>query len=247
MSPEFREYFNQLVIEHCDERISPFQYEGKKFWLKQPEKLKGIWLLLKLHPKQSFKNELQTLLNLTEKNASVPTIPYYDDDLHDKNLVHGLPAIRDITWDKGKVTFLDFESRSSSQNQNWLIVRDMLFFFDSLCREEDISNTFIQKVALYYQAHCDSENWHNMIIYLQRFRWIYYLLLPFKPIAKTDLIAVYRLLEILLIKEKMMKKTLFIIVLSSILTACTVGGGVSAGGGSNGVGLGLGIGSGIRF
>ena len=51
MSPEFREYFNQLVIEHCDERISPFQYEGKKFWLKQPEKLKGIWLLLKLHPK----------------------------------------------------------------------------------------------------------------------------------------------------------------------------------------------------
>lgn len=49
-----------------------------------------------------------------------------------------------------------------------------------------------------------------------------------------------------------MKKTLFIIVLSSILVACTVGGGVSAGGvsaggGSNGVGLGLGIGSGIRF
>ena len=142
------------------------------------------------------------MLNLTEKNASVPTIPYYDDDLHDKNLVHGLPAIRDITWDKGKVTFLDFESRSSSQNQNWLIVRDMLFFFDSLCREEDISDDFIQKVALYYQAHCRVENWQNMIVYLKRFRWIYYLLLPFKPIAKTDLIAVYRLFEILLIKEK---------------------------------------------
>ena len=45
----------------------------------------------------------------------------------------------------------------------------------------------------------------------------------------------------------MMKKTLFIIVLSSILAACTVDGGVSADGGSNGVGLGLGIGSGIRF
>ena len=44
-----------------------------------------------------------------------------------------------------------------------------------------------------------------------------------------------------------MKKTLFIIVLSSILAACTVGDGVSAGGVSNGVGLGLGIGSGIRF
>lgn len=53
-------------------------------------------------------------------------------DLHDKNLVHGLPAIRDITWDKGKVTFLDFESRSSSQNQNWLIVRDISYRYFSL-------------------------------------------------------------------------------------------------------------------
>ena len=240
MSPEFKEYVNQLVIAHRDERIYPFQYEGKKFWLKQPEKLKGIWLLLKPYPKQSFKNELQTLLNLAEKNAPVPIVSYHDEDffvledagatvsqwlcdnkiddqqkfsiiydaclalidLHTKNLVHGRPAIRDITWDKGKVTFLDFESRSSSQNQNWLIIRDMLFFFDSLCREEDISDDFIQKVALYYQANCKAENWHNMIIYLQRFRWIYYLLLPFKPIAKTDLIAVYRLFEILLIKEK---------------------------------------------
>lgn len=41
-----------------------------------------------------------------------------------------------------------------------------------------------------------------MIAFLQRFSWIYYLLLPFKPIAKTDLIAIYRLFEILLIKKK---------------------------------------------
>lgn len=45
----------------------------------------------------------------------------------------------------------------------------------------------------------------------------------------------------------MMKKIFFIFVLSGILAACTVGGGVSAGGGSNGVGLGVGIESGIRF
>ena len=130
-------------------------------------------------------------------------------NLHAKNLVHGRPAIRDITWDKGKVTFLDFESRSSNQNQDWLIVRDMLFFFDSLCREEDISDDFIQKVALYYQAHCRVENWQNMIVFLNRFRWVYYLLLPFKPLAKKDLIAVYRLFEIFINKGKMMKKTLF--------------------------------------
>ena len=237
---DFQEYVKKLVTKHRDERIYPFQYEGKKYWLKQPEKLKGIWLLLKPRPKQSFKNELQTLLKLAEQNAPVPKVSYYSDhffvlenvgltvsqwlcnknideqqkfliiydtclaliDLHAKNLVHGRPAIRDITWDKGKVTFLDFESRSNSRNQNWVVIRDMLFFFDSLCREEDISDTFIQKVALYYQTHCEAKNWQNMIVFLQRFSWVYYLLLPFKPIAKTDLISIYRLFEIFLIKKK---------------------------------------------
>ena len=37
-----------------------------------------------------------------------------------------------------------------------------------------------------------------------------------------------------------MKKTLFVIVLSSILAACAVGGGVSAGGGGLGQGVGYG-------
>lgn len=52
---DFQEYVKQLVTKHRDERIYPFQYEGKKYWLKQPEKLKGIWLLLKPHPKKSLK------------------------------------------------------------------------------------------------------------------------------------------------------------------------------------------------
>ena len=34
-----------------------------------------------------------------------------------------------------------------------------------------------------------------MLSYVRRFRWLYYLLLPFKPIARTDLLAVYRLFE----------------------------------------------------
>ena len=34
-----------------------------------------------------------------------------------------------------------------------------------------------------------------MLDYLRRFRWVYYLLLPFKPIAKKDLKAIYRLFQ----------------------------------------------------
>ncbi len=75
-----------------------------------------------------------------------------------------------------------------------------VIFLDSLCREEDISDTFYSKEALYYQTHCEAKNHKNMIVFLQRFSCLLSLL-PFKPIAKTDLIAIYRLFEILLIKK----------------------------------------------
>ena len=64
--------------------------------------------------------------------------------------------------------------------------------------------------------------------------------IAFKPIAKTDLISIYRLFEIFLIKKND-EENIFYFALSGILAACTVGGGVSAGGGSNGVGLGVGL------
>lgn len=43
-----------------------------------------------------------------------------------------------------------------------------------------------------------------------------------------------------------MKKFLMIIMVL-ILTACTMGGSINAGGGSNGIGVGLGLGTAIRF
>ncbi|WP_262508702.1 hypothetical protein [Ursidibacter maritimus] len=42
-------------------------------------------------------------------------------------------------------------------------------------------------------------------------------------------------------------KKIFIIALALFISACSLGGSVSAGGGSNGMGVGLGIGTGIRF
>ena len=44
-----------------------------------------------------------------------------------------------------------------------------------------------------------------------------------------------------------MKKILLALVVMLGISACSFGGGISAGGGSNGVGVGIGIGSGINF
>lgn len=235
MNASFRAYVDQLRDVHKDSRVYKFSYQGRDFWLKQPEKLSGIWLLLKPNPKQSFINELHVLLDLARQQAPVPNVVYYGDDffvledagfsishwmddpalsqaqkfrilsdaaqalidLHQRGLVHGRPAVRDITWNNGKITFLDFESRSNSQNNDWLITRDTLFFFNSLCREDSISDCLITEIVTYYQAHCNGRNWAIMINYLARFRWLYYLFFPFKPFAKKDLIAIYRLFELI--------------------------------------------------
>lgn len=240
INAEFHAYVDRILETQRGQRIYKFSYEGRDYWLKQPEKLSGVWLLLKPNPKKSFENELATLLTLAKQNAPVPNVVYHGKDffvledagkslshwmdkphcseedkfsiledaiqaligLHKTDLVHGRPAIRDIVWHEGKIAFLDFESRSNSQNKDWLIVRDMLFFFDSLCREETISDALIKETATYYQAHCNRENWQLMQRYLSRFKWLYYLLLPFRPIAKKDLIAIYRLFELLQLKEK---------------------------------------------
>ncbi|WP_192900611.1 RIO1 family regulatory kinase/ATPase [Rodentibacter pneumotropicus] len=240
VNAEFQAHVKRILEEQKGKRVYKFSYQGKEYLLKQPERLSGVWLLLKPYPKKSFKNELMTLLYLSKQGVPVPKVVYHGKDffvledvgmsisqwtddpscseeqkfsilsdasqaligLHKKGLVHGRPAIRDIIWNNSKVIFLDFESRSKSQNKDWLIVRDMLFFFDSLCHKNTISDELIKEIALYYQTHCDSRNWEIMQNYLSKFRWVYYLLLPFKPVAKKDLISIYRLFNLLYSKEK---------------------------------------------
>ena len=62
------------------ERVFRFEYLGKQYWLKQPEQLKGIWLLLKPHPKQHFKEECEILQHLNNIGAPVPKLCDFGDD-----------------------------------------------------------------------------------------------------------------------------------------------------------------------
>ena len=57
MTLSLKDHVQKLLEEHRGERVFRFEYLGKHYWLKQPEQLKGIWLLLKPYPKQHFKEE----------------------------------------------------------------------------------------------------------------------------------------------------------------------------------------------
>jgi uncharacterized protein HI_1326 len=233
MTLAFKAHVQTLLQEHRGERVFCFEHLGKTFWLKQPEQLRGVWLLLKPHPKQAFLEEREILQQLNALDAPVPKLCDFGDDymvledagvtlnnwlnndkltwpqkevilqtairaliaLHQQGIIHGRPAVRDIAWQDGEIRFMDFESHSKSQNIHWLISRDILAFLDSLCREKALNDEQLDNLFAYYRTHCPTEYWADMQAYVGKFRWLYYLLLPFKPIARTDLLAIYRLFE----------------------------------------------------
>ncbi|MFD0965444.1 phosphotransferase [Seminibacterium arietis] len=230
---DFKAHVQKLLIKNKNIRVLPFIYHSQKFWLKQPEKLSGVWRFLKPQPERSFANEIKVLRYLHEQDAPIPELVLYEQnflvlrdagitvsakiedddpfnpqkeqilhdaakalaDLHRQGLVHGRPALRDMTWLAGKVCFIDFESQSKRQDLLWKKVRDSLIFIHSLGREECISNELMRRVITQYKQYSDPLIWQNMLRILQRYRWIYFGLRCFRFIAKKDLVAIYRLFE----------------------------------------------------
>lgn len=229
---EFADYVELLYQQQKGERIYPFEYAGKKYWLKQPEILTGVERLLKPYPQKLFQEELRTLLYLDNKHAPVARLLVATENylvledvgktlnhilpnksavekqnilrdaalalinLHKMGLVHGRPAIRDIAWDNGEVRFIDLEDHSHTRDLNWKKKRDVLVFLHGLCRTKELSDDDIVATIHVLADACEPIIWEECVQFLTRYRWLYYLLLPFKPIARKDLLAVYRLFEL---------------------------------------------------
>ena len=231
---EFKEYVTSLVKKYKGKRIHRFVYQHETFWLKQPDRLKGIWKILKPNSCEALQNEILQLQTLAAQHAPVPELVlfgedffvlqdagrsvnlYVEDDsisetikrnilndcakalaeLHQNGFTHGRPALRDMVWQNGKVTFIDFEEHQDSGNKmQWKKIRDCLIFIHDLFRSPFLSEQQ-QCQALYsFRQYCDINIWQQLLVLLTKYRWIYYMLLPFKPIAKKDLIAFYQMYE----------------------------------------------------
>lgn len=237
---EFQQYVNILLNKHHGKRIVEFCYQGKKFWLKQPENVSLIWRLLKPNGKKSFLYELKTLQTLSELGAPVPKLILWGENffvlddagktadlwveneleteerkqkvlndcaialakLHQNNVIHGRPALRDIAWDDERVTFLDLESIVYSSNLNYRKVRDLLVFMHGIFRYPCIEERVAEQAILQYKEYDQQEIFVQATGYLMKFRWLYYFLLLFKPIAKKDLKALYGLFGFVLNRKK---------------------------------------------
>ncbi|PIE47632.1 MAG: hypothetical protein CSA42_02370 [Gammaproteobacteria bacterium] len=119
-------------------------------------------------------------------------------ELHNKNLVHGRPAIRDITYLNNQVYFIDFEAKSLFSSLYYQKRRDVIVFFYSMFQAK-IDEKYIH-IAMQNYAKTNPENWQASLNLLKRLSFIYYICLPFKSVARSDLISIYGLFEVLLDK-----------------------------------------------
>lgn len=225
-------YVSNLCQQFPEKRVYRFEFEGKYYWLKQPELVKGSQRLLKPRSHKAFECEVQNFIALQQAQAPIPQVYIANERmlvleefghsvgsllsslseqqieqvladsvrgliaLHQQNLTHGRPLLRDILWQDGQVKFIDFEMLSSSKNLHWNKVRDSILFIYGLCREEDLTAVQIRQTLQLYQQLADPAVWRSVLPMMKRLRLAYYLLQPFRKIARTDLKAFYLLVEV---------------------------------------------------
>ncbi len=232
-----KQYVNEILKNHHDERVFSFEFDGQKFWLKRIEKtIEGGFLtkIFKPNPYKSFAAEIKKLEILNEANAPAPKLVLKSDDffviedvgepisqllkysndenfkheillkaacalagLHALNFAHGRPALRDIAIKNDEVKFLDFESKFLSNDLELRKCRDLLVFIHELYRQK-ISSELVREVINEYLAAGGAQIYARSLQLVVKFKPLYYLLKPFKPLNKKDLNATIRTFEHLL-------------------------------------------------
>ncbi|WKS98985.1 kinase [Gallibacterium salpingitidis] len=229
----FSQYVADLVAKNPDERVFPFNYEGKKYWIKQVEKTTGAMRLLKPNPKASLQREIKTLQYLNQHHAAVAQLVLVSDNyfviedvgqsikrylnepqttaefaqrmladaaralatLHQQNLFHGRPAIRDMGWKEDGVRFIDFESKIFSNNLHLQQARDLLFYIHSLYVSEKVTDQQIADSITVYRQQGGEAQWQYTYALVVKYRWLYSFLRLFRCVARTDLIALLSLFK----------------------------------------------------
>lgn len=223
---------DKLLVEHQGERIVSFEYQGRKYWLKQAERLTGAMRWLKSQPQAALQLEIATLTQLAKKGAPVPELVASGEgflvvadvgmpinawlnaeideaeklkilqdsatglaQLHLKGLAHGRPALRDICWQAGNVSFIDFEANQQDSDMHRQQIRDLLVYIHSLYRYIGPHPEIVDPVIAAYRAAGGESLWQASKQEMEKWQWLNYLIAPLKSIGGKDLRPVYWLLR----------------------------------------------------
>ncbi|QSX42121.1 BUD32 family EKC/KEOPS complex subunit [Shewanella cyperi] len=228
---EFSQLVSNVLQHHRGNRITPFEYHGKKYWLKQAEKLEGAMRFMKSDPKEALQREIAALKLLGDKQAPVPRLVDAGNDylvledagitlnrwltvegqpslqsilndaagalagLHKLQLAHGRPALRDIGWQQGKVTFIDFEASQLGKDLLRQQTRDLLVFVHSLYRYlGPRREMIIEAIGQYCRNGCHHV-WLAAQKRLKKWQWLRPFLKPLRHRGGRDLRPVYWVLD----------------------------------------------------
>jgi tRNA A-37 threonylcarbamoyl transferase component Bud32 len=75
----FQQHVAKVYREHRGERVVPFEYQGKRYWLKQVEHLAGAMRLLKQNSTAALHKEIGVLNTLSHLGAPVPAVVDFGD------------------------------------------------------------------------------------------------------------------------------------------------------------------------
>lgn len=83
----------------------------------------------------TLKNVLDSKREEEEKKGILEDTGAALASLHHDGIIHGRPALRDITYLDGKLTFLDWENRMYARDRETLKALDFLLLLQGICRE----------------------------------------------------------------------------------------------------------------
>ncbi|MGX9462124.1 serine/threonine protein phosphatase [Shewanella sp. A14] len=75
----FQQYVAKVFREHRGERVVSFEFQGKRYWLKQVEQLAGAMRLLKQNSAAALNKEIGVLTALSRRGAPVPAVVDFGD------------------------------------------------------------------------------------------------------------------------------------------------------------------------
>ncbi|MCC4832404.1 phosphotransferase [Shewanella sp. 10N.7] len=112
-------------------------------------------------------------------------------DLHQMQLAHGRPALRDISWRSGEVKFIDFEANQQKGSVVEQQIRDLLVYIHSLYRYLGADSERISKTITAYRQAGGEAIWQKSKDFLASWQWLYYFASPIKNVGGKDLKPVY--------------------------------------------------------
>lgn len=115
--------------------------------------------------------------------------------LHNINAWHGRPALKDMLWDGGKITLIDFEENPITfLTPVQCMSRDLFLFMHSVVRFYDIDSPVVAAVWNTYCENSAAEISQATINLSKSMPWLFWLSKVSQPIAGNDVRQTYKVL-----------------------------------------------------